>query len=47
MPKIGNAIVFLGNGITDIGEWAELWQDLRVKKLLEEAGYCCGGPTKK
>lgn len=31
LPRSSSDIIFLGNSITDIGEWAEIWQDLRVK----------------
>ncbi len=31
LPKGTSDIVFLGNSITDIGEWAEIWQNLIVK----------------
>lgn len=31
LPDTKNEIIFLGNSITDIGEWAEIWQDPRVK----------------
>lgn len=31
MPESEGAIIFLGNSITDIGEWATLWQNLRVQ----------------
>jgi len=31
LPNKKNEIVFLGNSITDIGEWAEIWQDIHVK----------------
>lgn len=30
LPKTKNAIVFLGNSITDIGEWAEIWRNKKV-----------------
>jgi lysophospholipase L1-like esterase len=30
LPSKKNAIIFLGNSITDIGEWAEIWQHPRV-----------------
>ncbi|NRA52319.1 MAG: sialate O-acetylesterase [Phaeodactylibacter sp.] len=30
MPESEGAIVFLGNSITDVGEWVTLWQDLRI-----------------
>ncbi|MFY7899410.1 MAG: GDSL-type esterase/lipase family protein [Chitinophagaceae bacterium] len=31
LPDTKNEIIFLGNSITDIGEWAEIWQDKHVK----------------
>lgn len=31
LPKTKNEIIFLGNSITDIGEWAEIWQNKNVK----------------
>jgi lysophospholipase L1-like esterase len=31
LPPTKNDIVFLGNSITDIGEWAEIWQNKHVK----------------
>ncbi len=31
LPKSTDDIIFLGNSITDIGEWAELWQNINVK----------------
>lgn len=31
LPDTKNEIIFLGNSITDIGEWTEIWQDLHVK----------------
>ncbi|MFM7672468.1 MAG: GDSL-type esterase/lipase family protein [Bacteroidota bacterium] len=31
LPDTKGEIVFLGNSITDIGEWAEIWQNSRVK----------------
>jgi lysophospholipase L1-like esterase len=31
LPNTKGEIIFLGNSITDIGEWAEIWQNLRVK----------------
>lgn len=31
LPDTKNEIIFLGNSITDIGEWAEIWQNSRVK----------------
>ena len=31
LPQSGNDIIFLGNSITDIGEWAEIWQNIHVK----------------
>jgi len=31
LPDTPGEIIFLGNSITDIGEWAELWQNPNVK----------------
>jgi lysophospholipase L1-like esterase len=31
LPDTKNEIIFLGNSITDIGEWAEIWQNKHVK----------------
>ena len=31
LPNTKGEIIFLGNSITDIGEWSELWQNNRVK----------------
>jgi lysophospholipase L1-like esterase len=31
LPNEPNEIIFLGNSITDIGEWTEIWQNLKVK----------------
>ena len=31
LPDTKGEIIFLGNSITDIGEWAEIWQNTRVK----------------
>ncbi len=31
LPNIKGEIIFLGNSITDIGEWAELWQNKKVR----------------
>lgn len=31
LPDTKGEIIFLGNSITDIGEWAELWQNPKVK----------------
>jgi lysophospholipase L1-like esterase len=31
LPDTKKEIIFLGNSITDIGEWAEIWQNRRVK----------------
>jgi hexosaminidase len=31
LPKTKNDIIFLGNSITDGGEWAEIFQDLHIK----------------
>lgn len=31
LPNTASEIIFLGNSITDIGEWAEIWQNPRVK----------------
>jgi len=31
LPDTKGEIVFLGNSITDIGEWAEIWQNQKVK----------------
>ncbi len=31
LPDTKNEIIFLGNSITDIGEWAEIWQNRKVK----------------
>jgi lysophospholipase L1-like esterase len=31
LPDTKEEIIFLGNSITDIGEWAEIWQNTRVK----------------
>jgi lysophospholipase L1-like esterase len=31
LPVTNDDIVFIGNSITDIGEWAEIWQTPRVK----------------
>lgn len=31
LPNTPKEIIFLGNSITDIGEWAEIWQNPRVK----------------
>ena len=31
LPNTKNDIVFLGNSITDIGEWAEIWRNKHVK----------------
>ena len=31
LPNTKGEIIFLGNSITDIGEWAEIWKDTRVK----------------
>jgi hypothetical protein len=32
LPDTKGEIIFLGNSITDIGEWAEIWQNLRGEK---------------
>ncbi len=31
LPNTKNEIIFLGNSITDIGEWAEIWKNHNVK----------------
>jgi len=31
LPDTKDEIIFLGNSITDIGEWTEIWQDIHVK----------------
>jgi len=31
LPDTKKEIIFLGNSITDVGEWAEIWQNPRVK----------------
>ncbi len=31
LPDTKNEIIFLGNSITDIGEWAEIWNNRHVK----------------
>ncbi len=31
LPDTKDEIIFLGNSITDIGEWAEIWQNPKVK----------------
>ena len=31
LPDEKNEIIFLGNSITDIGEWTEIWHNLKVK----------------
>jgi lysophospholipase L1-like esterase len=31
LPDTKNEIIFLGNSITDIGEWTEIWQNKNVK----------------
>jgi lysophospholipase L1-like esterase len=31
LPDTKNEIIFLGNSITDIGEWAEIWKNKNVK----------------
>ncbi len=31
LPDEPNEIIFLGNSITDIGEWTEIWQNRKVK----------------
>lgn len=31
LPDTKNEIIFLGNSITDIGEWVEIWQNKNVK----------------
>ena len=31
LPDTKGEIIFLGNSITDIGEWTEIWQNLKVK----------------
>jgi lysophospholipase L1-like esterase len=31
LPDTKHEIIFLGNSITDIGEWAEIWQNKNVK----------------
>ncbi len=31
LPDTKNEIIFLGNSITDIGEWAEIWDNKKVK----------------
>jgi lysophospholipase L1-like esterase len=31
LPNTKGEIVFLGNSITDIGEWAEIWQNKKVR----------------
>ena len=31
LPDTKKEIIFLGNSITDIGEWAEIWESARVK----------------
>lgn len=31
LPDTKNEIIFLGNSITDIGEWAEIWNNKKVK----------------
>jgi lysophospholipase L1-like esterase len=31
LPDTKDEIIFLGNSITDIGEWSEIWQDAHVK----------------
>jgi len=31
LPNTKNEIIFLGNSITDVAEWAEVWQNKHVK----------------
>jgi lysophospholipase L1-like esterase len=31
LPDEPNEIIFLGNSITDIGEWTEIWHNIKVK----------------
>ncbi len=31
LPNVKGEIVFLGNSITDVGEWAEIWQNKKVR----------------
>lgn len=31
LPNTPGEIIFLGNSITDIGEWAEIWQNAKVR----------------
>lgn len=31
LPDEPNEIIFLGNSITDIGEWTEIWNNIKVK----------------
>jgi len=31
LPDTKGEVIFLGNSITDIGEWSEIWQDPKVK----------------
>ena len=31
LPDEKNEIIFLGNSITDIGEWTEIWHNIKVK----------------
>ena len=31
LPDTKGEIIFLGNSITDIGEWAEIWNNIHVK----------------
>ncbi len=31
LPVTEGSIIFVGNSITDIGEWSEMWQNIKVK----------------
>lgn len=42
LPKTQNDIIFLGNSITDGGEWSELFQDLRIKNRGISGDYTIG-----
>jgi lysophospholipase L1-like esterase len=38
LPKIENAIVFLGDSITDEGEWTELFANVNIKNNIQNRG---------
>lgn len=42
LPNTPGEIIFLGNSITDIGEWAEIWQNHRVKNRGISGDVCAG-----